>query len=109
MLTVGPGAVATSSIVKRRWKQGKSEKHHLIDPRTGEPAQTPWASVTVITKTAARAEVLAKALLIAGQSGSEQLMARHPKSAFITIDLHGNLWGSENSKEVLYGTYSKVF
>jgi thiamine biosynthesis lipoprotein len=109
VLTVGPGAVATSSMIKRRWKQGKSVKHHLIDPRTGEPAHTPWASVTVITDTAARAEVLAKALLIAGQSGSERLMARHPESAFIAIDLHGNLWGSENSKEYLYGTYSKVF
>ena len=109
VLTVGPGAVATSSIIKRRWKQGKSEKHHLIDPRTGKPAHTLWASVTVVTDTAAKAEVLAKALLIAGQSGSVRLMARHPKSAFIAIDLQGNLWGSENSKEVLYGTYSKVF
>jgi thiamine biosynthesis lipoprotein len=109
VLSVGPGAVATSSIVKRRWKQGKSENHHLIDPRTGKPAQTQWASVTVITDTTAKAEVLAKALLIAGQNGSERLMARHPKSAFIAIDMHGNLWGSENSKEYLYGTYSKVF
>ena len=109
VLTVGPGAVATSSVVKRRWKQGKSENHHLIDPRTGKPAHTQWASVTVITDTTAKAEVLAKALLIAGQNGSERLMARYPKSAFIAIDMHGNLWGSENSKEYLYGTYSKVF
>ena len=109
LLTVGPGAVATSSIIKRRWKQGKTVNHHLIDPRTGKPANTLWASVTVITDTTARAEVLAKALLIAGQNGSERLMARHPKSAFIAIDMHGHLWGSENSKEYLYGNYAKVF
>ena len=109
VLTVRPGAVATSSIIKRRWKQGKSEKHHLIDPRTGQPAQTQWASVTVITDTAARAEVLAKALLIAGREGSEKIIARYPKNAFIAVDLHGKLWGSENSKEHLYGSYAKVF
>ena len=109
VLTVSPGAVATSSIIKRRWKQGKSEQHHLIDPRTGKPARTQWASVTVITDTTAKAEVLAKALLITGQKGSERLMARHPKSAFIAVDLHRNLWGSENSTEYIYGNYSKVF
>jgi len=107
-LTVGPGAVATSSIIKRRWRRGQSENHHLIDPRTGQPAHTPWASVTVITDTAAKAEVLAKALLIAGQDGSERLMARYPKSAFIAIDMQGSLWGSENSKEFSYGNYAKV-
>ncbi len=109
VLTVGPGAVATSSIIKRRWKQGKTEKHHLIDPRTGEPAQTQWASVTVITDTAAKAEVLAKALLIAGREGSQQFITRYPKNAFIAVDLHGSLWGSENSKEYLYGTYAEAF
>ena len=109
VLTVTPGAVATSSIIKRRWKQGKSERHHLIDPRTGKPAQTGWASVTVITDTAAKAEVLAKALLISGQGGAEQFITRYPKIAFIAVDLHGKLWGSENSKEYVYGNHTKVF
>ena len=39
VLHVGPGAVATSSITKRRWRQGGEEHHHLIDPRTGKSAE----------------------------------------------------------------------
>jgi thiamine biosynthesis lipoprotein len=105
ILQVGPGAMATSSVIKRRWQQGSHARHHLIDPRSGEPAHSPWASVTVITHSATAAEVLAKALLIAGAAGADALMARHATSAFIAVDLHGKLWGSDNSKELLYGNY----
>jgi len=47
-LKVPPGALTTSSVVKRKWMQGESSRHHLIDPRTGEPAETDWLSVTVV-------------------------------------------------------------
>lgn len=46
-LLLQEGAVATSSVAKRTWKQGNISRHHLIDPRTGEPADTLWLSVTV--------------------------------------------------------------
>ena len=32
------GALATSGTARRRWKQGPVERHHLVDPETGEPA-----------------------------------------------------------------------
>ena len=65
-LRVGPGAVATSSVSSRRWQQGARTMHHLIDPRTQQPAQTDWLSVTVVAPDIITAEVFAKALLIAG-------------------------------------------
>jgi thiamine biosynthesis lipoprotein len=40
ILKVGPGAVATSSTTRRRWVQDGHSQHHIIDPRTGQPAQT---------------------------------------------------------------------
>ena len=105
-LFVQPGGVATSTTTRRSWKQATSKapvfRHHLIDPRSGEPSQSGWASVTVISDGAAKAEVLAKVLLIAGEADSLQFMSRYPTSAFIAVDLHGKLWGSENSKEFLY-------
>jgi thiamine biosynthesis lipoprotein len=33
-------ALATSTIAKRRWQSQGRLMHHLIDPRTGQPAQT---------------------------------------------------------------------
>jgi len=66
--------VATSGIDHRRWLQGEVLKHHIIDPRSGEIAQTDLASVTVIAPDVIRAEAAAKAVLILGsQPGLEWL------------------------------------
>jgi FAD:protein FMN transferase len=94
VLYVGAGAVATSSITKRRWVQGERVQHHLIDPRTGQPAQTDWLSVTVLAPHATTAEVFAKTLLIAGPGEAERIASRRDDLAFIAVDAAGRLWGS---------------
>lgn len=66
VIRVRDRAVATSSTVRRRWKTQLGPAHHLIDPRTGLPSATDLASVTVVSDSAARAEVLAKELILAG-------------------------------------------
>lgn len=101
VLRVGSGAVATSSITKRRWVQGERMQHHLIDPRTGKPAETDWLSVTVICPQAAAAEVFAKALLIAGPDLAGRLDIEPNQIVFIAVDKHGKLWGSNHSEEYL--------
>ena len=95
----GPGAVATSSISKRAWKQGGETRHHLIDPRTGEPVETDWLSVTVFAPEIAVAEVYAKSLLIGGEREASGLASRRPEIDFIVIDSGGGLFGSPRSKE----------
>jgi thiamine biosynthesis lipoprotein len=60
------GALATSGRDRRRWRLGGRERHHVIDPATGEPAATDLLRATVAAETAAEAEVLATALLVAG-------------------------------------------
>ncbi len=60
-------AVATSSIRRRRWQFGEQQVHHLIDPRTGWPAQSGLMSVTVVHPDAATAEVLTKVGFLAGR------------------------------------------
>jgi thiamine biosynthesis lipoprotein len=99
MLHLGPGAVATSSIVKRRWQQGRRTQHHIIDPRTGEPADTDWLSVSVIAPHATLAEVYAKALLIGGSREAENIAARRPEITYVAVDHNGQLWGSANISE----------
>lgn len=66
---VGIGALATSSITRRRWRAGGREVSHLIDPRTMEPVETPVLSATAIADTAACAETGAKAVLLRGVDG----------------------------------------
>ncbi len=53
---------ATSGTTKRAWAGG----HHLIDPRTGLPAQTDLSEVSVLASTAADAEIYAKVALLLG-------------------------------------------
>ncbi|HWW45661.1 MAG TPA: FAD:protein FMN transferase [Acidimicrobiia bacterium] len=67
-LGLADGAVATSSVLRRRWQRGGEERHHLIDPRTGRPSESPLVQVTVVAGTGWEAEVLAKAVLINGDA-----------------------------------------
>ena len=57
--------VATSGTHRRSWQFGGHAAHHLIDPRTGNPAQTGVRSVTALAATVTVAEVAAKAVLLA--------------------------------------------
>ena len=61
------GALATSGRDRRRWKRGRSEQHHLIDPATGAPSQSDLMRVTVIGWSAVEAEIRAKALFLGGE------------------------------------------
>ncbi len=67
-LTLGlqSGALATSGSDRRRWRRNGEELHHLIDPSSGRPAASDLLRVTVAAQTAVAAEVLAKALFLAG-------------------------------------------
>jgi thiamine biosynthesis lipoprotein len=66
MITLKRGALATSGIVNRRWRQGAFIRKHILDPRTGMPAESgPW-SVTVAAERCAQAEAAAKAAFILG-------------------------------------------
>ena len=94
VLFVDQSTVVTSSITKRTWNQGGLVRHHLIDPRTGEPAVTNWLSVTVIAPEITDAEVYAKALLIGGEIEAKRLMIHNPGLAYISVDLDGNISGS---------------
>ena len=103
------GAVATSSIMKRSWIQGENVRHHLIDPRTGEPAETDWLSVTVLCSNIIDADVYAKTLLIAGQEAVEKFLKTRPDATTIEVDSNGNLSGSTNYKEYVYEPATDLF
>jgi thiamine biosynthesis lipoprotein len=108
-LHIPSGAVATSSIMKRSWMQGHVVRHHLIDPRTSEPAQTSWLSATVICSNIIDADVYAKMLLIDGAYAAERLLQIDPQAAWIAVDATANLIGSSNYKEFMYEPATDLF
>jgi len=70
------GAVATSGIAHRHWWQGQTLRHHLLDPRTGLPAQSDLWSVTVVTDWCEQAEVAAKVAFILGSKSGAAFLRR---------------------------------
>jgi FAD:protein FMN transferase len=73
-LVLREGAVATSTCLRRSWRRGGRVLHHLVDPRTGDSANTGLASVVVIAGTTWWAEVLAKAAFVAGPTAGAALI-----------------------------------
>ncbi len=84
------GAVATSDILGRRWRrsqgQGIGWQHHIIDPRSGEPAASELVAATVIAREAATAEALTKACLILGVASLPLLVAAGAEAILVRAD-----------------------
>ena len=70
------GGMATSGSTKRRWLCGGSVQHHLIDPRTGRPAESRWDEVTVAAGSCVAADVAAKAAFLLSDDGPAWLDER---------------------------------
>ena len=87
VIALASGGVATSARTRRIWSSGGETRHHLIDPRSGQPSQGSGRSVTVIAKDATSAEVLAKALyFLDPKEGAEVLNAHNATGVIIDDD-----------------------
>ena len=87
LLPVLRGGVATSGRSYRRWEQGGQPRHHLIDPRSGRPAETDVLAATVVAPGALEAEIAAKAVLILGSRlGMEWLQARPRLAGILALE-----------------------
>jgi thiamine biosynthesis lipoprotein len=62
----GGAALATSSTASRSWRDGGRLLHHVLDPRTCQPADTTWRTVSVAAPTCVRANTLTTAALVRG-------------------------------------------
>jgi thiamine biosynthesis lipoprotein len=84
-LRIRDAAVATSAANRRTWRVGDRAMHHLFDPRTGEPARSDLAQVTVVARTAELAEVLAKAVFILGAREGAGLLGRSAAAGAVLV------------------------
>jgi len=85
---LGGGGLATSSVLRRRWTSGGLPRHHLLDPRTGMPAETGLVQVTAVAASCAQAEVAAKASLLLGPVRGSTFLREHQLSG-VLIDVNG--------------------
>lgn len=78
-------AVATSGHARQGFSGAAGAVSHLIDPRTGRPADMRLASVTVLDARAARADALATALVVMGPEAAPDFAARTGIDALFLI------------------------
>ena len=94
--------VATSGIDYHRWLKDGIWHHHIIDPRTGLPADTDVLSATLIAPTVMEAEAAAKAVLILGsRAGLDWLEADSGLAGVLVLE-NGNRIYSRNMETYLW-------
>jgi thiamine biosynthesis lipoprotein len=76
-------SLTTSGIDWRRWQLGGKTAHHLIDPRSGEPAATDLLSASVLAVEAAPAEAWATAAVVMGMGPAQRLFAGQGMAAVL--------------------------
>ena len=67
-VTIAAGGLATSSTTVRTWALGGQRMHHIIDPATGEPAQSCWRTVSVAAGSCVDANTASTAAIIRSEA-----------------------------------------
>ncbi len=85
-ISLTTGALATSSTAARRWVRGGQVLHHLLDPRTGLPARSPWRTVSVAAATCVDANIASTATIVRGQAGLRWLTSLGLPARCVGVD-----------------------
>ena len=81
-----PGdSIATSSASENHFEVAGVRYGHVMDPRTGRPVATDVIQATAIDPSARTAEILGKALMVAGTAGAPEILARFPTARAVLV------------------------
>jgi len=86
----GDESVFTSGDYERYYEYDGERYHHILDPRTGYPANE-FTSVTVVHQSAAVADAAATALFVAGPQAWERIANKMGVDQVMLIDKSGKL------------------
>jgi thiamine biosynthesis lipoprotein len=80
------GGIATSSTTVRRWTRGSQHIHHVVDPRSGAPAEEVWQTVTVAASSCVDANTAATAAIVRGSRAPGWLRRRELPARLVGRD-----------------------
>ena len=90
-------AAITSGAYERNFTKDGKFYHHIIDPETGEPADSGLKSVTIVSSDGTLADALSTSLYIMGKDRAVEFWREHSDQfGFILMDDSDELFVSEN-------------
>jgi len=87
------GFVVSSGDYERYFVMDGKRYHHILDPRTGWPAQGP-RHVTLVADTLERVNGYGTAIMVLGTAAGKKLIADTPELEGLIVDTDGSLWTS---------------
>lgn len=99
-LDVHRGFVASSGDYERFFLQGGQRWHHVLDPRTGRPAQGVHG-VTLVGDSLESVNGLGAAAMVLGPREGRELLRRHSDAQVLIASAGGELWVSEKLRDSL--------
>ncbi|MFN8441697.1 MAG: FAD:protein FMN transferase [Caldilineaceae bacterium] len=102
LLLIDEGGVATSGRDYRRWRHNGVWQHHILDPRSGQPAQTDVLSATVVAPKMLSAECAAKVVMILGSRAGMQWIEMQLDLAALVVLENGEILRSQRMNEYLW-------
>lgn len=93
-IPVSNASVVTSGAYERFFVEGGRRYHHIVNPRTGWPAETGLLSVTIVSPNSMRADALSTSAFLLGAKEGLALVEAEPEAEAIIIDAKRRIYAT---------------
>ncbi len=107
VLSVNGKAVVTSGGYERYFEQDGKTYHHILNPKSGYPADSGLESVTVVSEDGMLADGLSTALFVMGMEQAVSFWKLHREEFdAVFLDKEGELWITEGLEGAFQSDFS---
>lgn len=85
-VVIRSGGLASSGTEVRTWRRDGRVVHHIVDPRTGDVAASPWTLVSVAAGSCLFANAASTAAIVLGEAAPDWLATRALPSRLVRVD-----------------------